>query len=63
MLRSFAQWLKEVAGTDGGLAPDQERPDLVLANQMKHGAGAMPRGEEPLPGNTKCMKKKMKKAN
>lgn len=54
MRMDFKTWLRENYGTNGGLEPPLQHPELF--NQ------AMPRyGGEPLPGNKRAMKKDGKK--
>jgi hypothetical protein len=59
---TFREWLK-LKEIFGGHTPQKERPDLDIKQAMLRGSGgALPHIDgEPLPGNTKGMKKKMKK--
>lgn len=58
MMGSFKKWLTESGGIHGGMHPPREDPVWLLRKYK----GAMPQyDDEPLPGNTKPMKKQMKK--
>jgi len=61
----FKKWLalNEIGDNYGADLP-LHRPEKLLMHQAKQGVGAMPvANDEPLPGNKKMQKKKMKKGS
>ena len=61
----FKKWLSfnEIGDNYGADLP-LHRPEKLLMHQAKKGVGAMPTYDtDPLPGNKKMQKKKMKKGS